>query len=495
MADFFNGKVSIRHPYKLFIGGEWVEPASGKRLEMVSPVTEQVTGSVAEAVEADVDRAVAAARKAFDHGPWPRMSAAERGVYLSRLTDKLKERADELAHAWAGQIGTLLPFAQAMTPATIGMMDQWAQQAAHYVWQEQRPSSYPGHVSIKVSEPVGVVAAIAPWNGPFFALAVKLAPALLAGCTLVVKPSPETPLETFIICECVEAAGFPPGVVNQIPADRAVSDYLIHQPGIDKVSFTGSSAVGKRIAAVCGERVARVTLELGGKSAAILLDDADIEKVTSHLAPTMTMACGQFCGNLTRHLVSRRRHDDYVQSLATKLKAIQVGDPYDPSSQMGPLAMKRQFDRVAGYIEKGLAEGATLVTGGNRPAQFGRGYFFAPTLFANVDNRTTIAQEEIFGPVACVISYDGLDDAIRLANESRYGLVGAVFTNDVDTAYHVARSVRTGSMSQNTLLTDFAMGYGGFKESGLGREGGIDAVLPYLETKGVVLTGAPSKIA
>lgn len=494
MAEFFDGKLSIRYPHKLFIGGQWVEPASDKRLELMSPVTEQATGTVAEAVEADVDRAVAAAREAFDRGPWPRMSPAERGVYLGRLSEKLKERAEELAHAWSGQIGTLFPFAQALTMATIGMIDQWVQHAPNYVWQEERPSSIPGHVSIKISEPVGVVATIAPWNGPFFGIGIKVVPALLAGCTVVMKPSPETPLEAYIISECIEAAGFPPGVVNLVPADREVSDYLVRQPDIDKVSFTGSTAVGKRIASVCGERVARVTLELGGKSAAIVLDDADIDQVTSILAPTVTMACGQFCGNVTRHLISRKRYDGYVEALAAKLKTIQVGDPYDPASQMGPLAMKRQFDRVAGYIDKGLAEGARLITGGGRPAGFDRGYYFEPTLFANVDNRSKIAQEEIFGPVICAIPYDDVDDAIRIANDSRYGLVGAVFTQDTDLAYHVARSVRTGSMSQNSLLTDFALGYGGFKESGLGREGGVDAVLPYLETKGVVLTAMPSKL-
>ena len=495
MTEFFDGKVSIREPNKLFIGGDWVAPASAKRLELMSPVTEQATGAVAGAVEADVDKAIAAARQAFDHGPWPRMSPVERGEHLKRLSEKLKERADELAHAWTGQIGALFPFAQAMTGATAYMVDEWAQQAASYVWQEERPSSNPGHISIKISEPVGVVAAIAPWNGPYFSLMIKVAPALIAGCTVIVKPSPETPLETFILCECVEAAGFPPGVVNLLPADRDVSDYLVHQPGVDKVTFTGSTAVGKRIGVACAERVARVTLELGGKSAAIVLDDADIEQVTGNLAPTVTMACGQFCGNVTRHLVSRRRHDEYVDALATKFKAIQVGDPYSSDSQMGPLAMKRQFDRVNDYVPKGLSGGAKLVTGGGRPAEFNKGYYFAPTLFANVDNLSVIAQEEIFGPVVCVIPYEDLDDAIRLANESKYGLVGAVFTNDVDVAYHVARSVRTGSMSQNALMTDFAIGFGGFKESGVGREGGVDAVLPYLETKAVVLSQSPSKLA
>lgn len=495
MVDFFDGKVSVRHPHKLFIGGEWVEPASDKRLELVSPVTEKVTGTVAEAVAADVDRAVDAARKAFDTGPWPRMSAAERGVYLARLSEKLKERSEELAHCWSGQIGALFPFSQAMTSATSFMIDQWAEQSANYVWQEEHTSSNPGKISIKVSEPVGVTAAIAPWNGPFFSLMIKVAPALIAGCTILIKPSPETPLEAYILCECVEAVGFPVGVINLIPADREVSDYLVHQAGVDKVSFTGSTPVGKRIAAACAERVARVTLELGGKSVAIVLDDADIDAVTTNLAATVTMACGQFCGNVTRHLVSRRRHDEYVGALAAKFRAIKIGDPYDPTSQMGPLAMKRQYDRVADYVQKGISDGATLVTGGGRPSGLDHGYYFEPTLFANVDNSLAISQEEIFGPVICVIPYDDIDDAIRIANDSRYGLTGAIFTDDVDLAYRIAQSVRTGSISQNSLMTDFALGFGGFKESGVGREGGVDAVIPFLETKVVVLDQSPSKLA
>ncbi|MBB6123387.1 aldehyde dehydrogenase [Sphingobium subterraneum] len=495
MVDFFGGKVSVSHPDKFYIGGEWVQPASGKRLELVSPVTEEVTGTVAEATEADVDRAVAAAREAFDHGPWPRMTPAERGGYLARLNEKLKERTDELAHAWTGQGGAPFIMSQHSTQWSIGLMDFQAQIADKHVWDEERTSSYPGHVSMLVREPVGVVAAIMPWNAPFFSVAVKLAPALVAGCTVILKPSPETPLEAYIVAECAEAVGFPAGVINVLTADRAVSDYLVHRPGVDKVSFTGSTAAGKRIGAVCAERVARVTLELGGKGPAIVLDDFDIEMATSILAPTLTMATGQFCANLTRYLVSRERHDAFVESLAAKLKAVTIGDPYEPTTQMGPLSMKRQFDRVDGYVQKAVADGATLVMGGHRPPQFERGYFYEPTLFANVDNSSVIAQEEVFGPVVCVTAYEDLDDAIRLANDTNYGLSAAVFTNDVDAAYRVARSVHAGTVSQNSLRPDFAIAFGGFKQSGIGREGGMEAVLPYLETKTVVLTGSRTKQA
>jgi aldehyde dehydrogenase (NAD+) len=492
MVDFLEGKVSVRHPDRFFIGGEWAEPSSSKRIQLVSPVTEQVYGTVAEAVEADVDSAVTAARKAFDQGPWPRLSAYERGVYIARIVERLNARTDELAHAWTGQIGPVFPFARIATVSSISLLDFQAKQAGNYVWFEQRPTVYPDSVGMIVREPVGVVAAIAPWNAPLFSLAIKLAPALVTGCTVVMKPSPESPLEAYILAECIEAAGIPPGVVNLITADRGVSDYLVRRPGVDKVSFTGSTVAGKRIAAACAERVARVTLELGGKSPAILLDDMDIDQATSLLAPTLTLLTGQVCSNLTRYLVPRSRQRDFVESLASKLATIQVGDPYDSATQMGPLAMRRQLERVEGYIRKGLAEGAKLVTGGQRPARPERGFFIQPTLFANVDNRSTIAQEEIFGPVACVTPYEDLDDAIRLANETHFGLAGAVFTNDADAAYRVGRAVRAGTISQNGLKPDFDIAFGGYKESGMGREGGIEAVLPYLETKTLVLNAMPS---
>ena len=495
MVDFLDGKVSIRHPDKFFIGGEWVNPSSSQQFALVSPVTEQVYGNVAEAAEADMDRAVAAARQAFDHGPWPKMTPGERGKYLARLTAELTARNDELAHAWTGQIGAVFPFTQMATGMSIGLVDFQAKHADSYVWEEERPTMYPDSVGMIVREPVGVVAAIAPWNAPLFSLLIKVAPALVAGCTVVMKPSPESPLEAYILCECIEAAGFPAGVVNMLTADRGVSDYLVQQRGIDKVSFTGSTAAGKRIGAVCAERVARVTLELGGKSPAILLDDMDIDVATSILAPTLTQLSGQVCSNLTRFLVPRARHDDFVDAMAAKLSAIQVGDPYDPATQMGPLAMKRQLERVEGYIQKGLDQGAKLATGGRRPPHLNQGFFFEPTLFANVDNRSTIAQEEIFGPVATVTPYEDVEDAIRLANETNFGLAGAVFTNDADAAYRIGRAVKAGTMGQNGLKPDFFIAFGGFKESGLGREGGLDAVLPYLETKTFVLNALPSKAA
>lgn len=489
MAEFFDGKVSISHPDKFYIGGEWVSPSTDRRLEMVSPVTEQPIGWVAEAGERDVEMAVSAARKAFDEGPWPRMSPSERGKYLARLCDELNKRASEIAHAWTGEIGVPFAFAEMSTPVSIMQFSFQAEHADQYVWEERRPTMYPDSVGILLREPVGVVVAIAPWNAPFHSLALKLAPAWMAGCTTVMKPAPNTPLEAYILAECAEAAGFPAGVVNLITAEREVSDYLVQQRGVDKVSFTGSTLAGRRIGAVCADRVARVTLELGGKSPAILLDDFDMQMAADILSPTLTMLSGQVCSNLTRYLVPRRMQDEFIGALAKNLEALKMGDPYAADTQMGPLAMQRQLERVEGYIEKGVASGADLITGGKRPASLNRGYFIEPTLFANVDNQSVIGQEEIFGPVACVTAYEDLDDAVRLANETPFGLAGAVFTNDSDKAISVARRVRAGSIGQNGLKPDFGIAFGGFKQSGIGREGGIEAVLPYLESKTLVVNG------
>lgn len=487
-------KFTLRHPDKLFIGGRWIAPSTTKRLAVVNPATEGTIIEVAEALEADVDAAVAAARRAFDHGPWPFLSPRERATHIMRLAAELRKRLPELVNAWVEQVGAPIAVAEPVTAGTVATYDVNAGLAESFDWEELRPSMYSGHVGILSHEPVGVVAAIAPWNAPFFTMTAKVAPALIAGCTLVLKPSPETPVESYIIAECAEAAGLPGGVINVVAAERGVSDYLVRQQGIDKVSFTGSSAAGRRIASVCGERIARVTLELGGKSAAIVLDDFDVAEAASTLGSSLCLLTGQVCTNLTRILISEKHHHDFVEALGETLKIVKIGNPYGALTQMGPLAMKRQLDRVEGYIAKGKAEGARLVQGGKRPSEFKRGYFFEPTLFDNVDNSSTIAREEIFGPVACVISYRDVDDAVRLANDSIFGLNGAVFTNDTELAYRISRRVRTGTMAQNGSKPDFSIAFGGFKQSGIGREGGPGAILPYLETKTVVLPNAPAHL-
>lgn len=342
-------------------------------------------------------------------------------------------------------------------------------------------------------EPVGVVAAIAPWNGPFGIMANKVAYALLTGCTVIMKPSPETPLEAYIIAEAAEAAGIPAGVVNLVTGHREASDHLVCNEGVDKVSFTGSTVAGKRIASVCGSRMARCTLELGGKSAAIVRDDFPIDAAAKMLAGTITMMSGQVCAMLSRVIVPRRRHDELAEAIAAEMKKVRIGNSDDPETQLGPVAMKRQLERIEMYIEEGRKT-ADLVTGGGRPAHLNRGYFIEPTLFANVRNESRIAQEEIFGPVLSLIPVEDEEDAIRTANASAYGLNGSVLTNDAEAAYRIARRVRTGGFGQNGLRMDFGLPFGGFKQSGIGREGGTEGLFPYLEMKTILIDGMPSAL-
>src|SRR5690554_3676876 len=435
---------TLKHPDKLFINGEWVPPQDGGRLEITAPHLETVVAHTACAGRADMDDVVSAARAAFDKGPWPRLSPAERAAYLQKLQAELGKRAAELSNALVLQTGTLSMGAQMMTGLGSMMLDFFAKGADGFRFEEAAQAA-DGGAAVVVHEPVGVVVAIAPWNAPYTIMMNKIAPALLAGCSVIMKPAPETPLEAYILAECAEAAGFPHGVLNLVPAQREASDYLISNPGVDKVGFTGSTAAGARIASVCGERIARCTLELGGKSAAIVLDDYDIDSAARTLAGIITIACGQVCVTLSRVLISRERHDALVAALKRELEAVKIGDPLAPDTMMGPLAMARQLQRVEENIAVGINEGATLVSGGKRPPGLDTGYYIEPTLFANVENEMRIAQEEIFGPVLCVIPYEDEEEAIRIANDSRFGLFGAVFTHDNEKAYHFARSIRSGA--------------------------------------------------
>jgi acyl-CoA reductase-like NAD-dependent aldehyde dehydrogenase len=482
--------VNIRSTDKLWIGGQWVAAHSGRVIELVSPNTEQVIGSVAEAAEADMDAAVAAARAAFDHGPWTQITPAQRTVFLKSMAAHLHARNDELAKCWTLQMGGLSSFSGMMHKGSTMTFDGVIAMAEAFEFVEQRPSTGAA-VGLIAYEPVGVVAAIAPWNGPYGIMLNKVACALAAGCTVIMKPSPETPLETYIIAEAAEAAGLPPGVLNLVCGHREASDHLVCNPGVDKVSFTGSTLAGKRIASVCGQRIARCTLELGGKSAAILRDDFPIAAAAAMLTGTITLMSGQVCAMLSRVIVPRKRHDELVEAIAAEMAKVVIGHSDDPATHLGPLAMKRQLERVEMYIEEGRRT-ADLVCGGGRPAHLNRGYFIEPTLFANVDNESRIAQEEIFGPVLSLIPCEDEEDAIRIANASNYGLNASVLTEDVDAAYRIARRIRTGAVGQNGLRMDFGLPFGGFKQSGLGREGGLEGLMGYLETKTILLDGMPT---
>ncbi|GAA4554612.1 aldehyde dehydrogenase [Pseudonocardia xishanensis] len=475
----------LHAPDRIFVDGSWAVPSAAAHFEVVDSATEEICYSVAAASASDVDRAVTAASRAFEDGPWPRLSPAERAGHLRVIADEIEQRIPEFAEIWPRQSGILHRSATASTGLIPGVFRAHAELAGSFGFIE-RPAGRLQPDSVLVREPVGVVGAIIPWNAPLFLIAHKLAPALLAGCTVVLKAAPEAPGEAYLFAEVAEAAGLPPGVVNVLAADRDVSERLVRDPRVDKISFTGSTAAGRRIAGVMSERIGRVTLELGGKSAAVVLDDFDPAEAARSLAATGCSITGQVCASITRVIVSRARHDEFVEAMADAYRAITVGDPFAAESDMGPLAMSRQRDRVEGLIADGVAGGARLVTGGRRPPGLDRGFFIEPTLFAHVDNSSTIAQEEIFGPVMSVIPVDRDSDAVRVANDSIYGLNSAVFTHDLRRAAEIARRLRAGTVGHNGFRTDFGVAFGGFKQSGLGREGGREGLLPYLETKTVV---------
>lgn len=481
----------IQHSNQFFIDGSWVEPSSTKLIEVVDSSTEEPYFTVPEAGEADMARAVSAARTAFDRGPWTRMTHAERAEFLRAMGEGLRGKADQVGQLWPRESGALFAVAQHTAVSMANVFDFYAGLATTYPF-EQAATPTMGDYGLLVREPVGVVGAIIPWNGPVSLITYKIAPALLAGCTVVLKSSPEAPGAAYLFAEIAEEIGLPPGVLNVVTADREVSELLVRNPDIDKITFTGSTAAGRRIASLCGERIARCTLELGGKSAAVILDDMDLAAAARTISAAECFLAGQVCSSLTRIIVNRSRHDEFVEALADSFSSVKVGDPFDAQTQMGPLAMDRQRDRVEGYIAKGIAEGATLATGGGRPKDLERGYYIEPTVFGNVDNGSTIAREEIFGPVLSVIPADDEEQAVALANDTIYGLNASVFTNDIDRARHVASQLRTGTVGHNAFRTDFGMAFGGFKQSGIGREGAVEGLLPFLETKSIILNGKPT---
>ena len=482
--------MTIRDYDRLFIGGDWVAPEGTGTIEVISPVTEEVVGRVPDGTEADIDKAVATARRAFDHGPWPRMAPAERGEVLKAVAAQITAEMGDMAEIITGEMGSPISFStmgQVLAPTMI--FNYYADLATSYAFDEVRVGMLNPQVLV-TKEPVGVVGAIAPWNVPLFIAAAKLAPSLAAGCTVVFKPAPETPFDAFRLAEIFTEAGLPKGVLSVIPAGREVSEHLVTHEGVDKISFTGSGVGGKRIGGLCGERLKRCTLELGGKSAAIILDDADLAATMPQLLPNAIMNNGQACIAQTRILAPRSRYGEVVDAVVSSVAAMKVGDPMDPSTEVGPVVAERQRTRIEGYLESGREEGATVSLGGGRPSgpEFAKGWYVEPTVFSDVDNKMRIAQEEIFGPVLVVIPYDGDDNAVEIANDSNYGLCGSVWTGDNDRGLGVARQVRTGTYMLNAPVPiDFSTPFGGFKESGVGREFGPEGLEGFLEMKSIAL--------
>jgi aldehyde dehydrogenase (NAD+) len=473
---------------RLYVGGEWVEAEDGAVTEVVNPFTEEPIGRVALAGPSDVDRAVRAARAAFDDGPWSRTLPAERAAILRRAGEGIEVRKEELARLTTLEVGSPVEDVGVQVAVARIFLDWHADQADTYPWEEDRPGLFSSLLVRR--EPVGVVGAIVPWNFPLGLTMPKLCPALLTGCTVVLKPAEETPLYSFVLAEIFEEAGLPPGVLNVVPAGRTVSEELVRHPLVDKISFTGSTRAGSRIGSICGEQIKRFALELGGKSAAIVLDDADLDAVIPQLAPATMRNSGQACFNQTRVLAPRSRYDAVVEALAATIGAFPVGDPADPGTVIGPLISDAQRARVEGYIAAGRREGARLVAGGGRPEELERGFFVEPTVFADVENRMTIAQEEIFGPVVAVIPYAGEEDAIAIANDSDYGLSGSVWSGDPERAQRVAKRVRTGNIGVNQFMLEIAGPFGGFKRSGLGREYGLEGIDEYVELQQITSPAA-----
>ncbi len=472
------------HLESLYIGGEWVRPASNKRLNLVNATTEESLGSVPEASEADVDRAVNAAKAALPK--WSKLASVERAAVMSRFADSLEKRVGRLAESVTKQNGMPINLSEQLEGAyPVALMRYYAHLATTMQFEERRPSPL-GFDTIVRKEAVGVVAGIVPWNYPVVLSMSKIAPALAAGCTIVLKPSPGTVLDSYVVAEAAHEAGVPAGVVNWVAGGRELGAYLVAHPGVQKVAFTGSTAAGRIIAQVCGKLLRPVSLELGGKSAAIILEDAQLDKVLPGLDFASFGNNGQTCLACTRILAPKSRYGEIVEALAAKAAKMVIGDPLNKATEIGPLASAEHRDRVEGYIAKGRTE-ARVVTGGGRPKSMKRGWFVEPTIFADTTNRATIAREEIFGPVLTVIPYGDENEAVAIANDSEYGLGGTVWSADKERALRVALRVETGTIGVNGYTVDLNAPFGGVKASGLGREFGPEALNGYLQLKSIYL--------
>jgi acyl-CoA reductase-like NAD-dependent aldehyde dehydrogenase len=464
-----------RHYY----GGDWQQPSTTDTIEVISSATEDVIGRVPRGNADDVNRAVQAARTAFD--TWSRTTVDDRASWLEKLSGAMKTRVPQVAEAVTHEVGTAIGFAtkvQAEFPITmIGMNGKFLRD---YKFEEELGNS------LVVREPIGVVGCITPWNYPLHQVVAKVAPALAAGCTIVLKPAELAPLSALMLADAAHEIGLPPGVFNVVcGSGRVVGEAIVNHPGVDMVSFTGSLAAGRRVAALAGDGIKKVTLELGGKSPFIVLDDAPFDKAIPAGVNNCMQNSGQTCSAWTRMLVPRARQAEAIDLAKSQVAKLTLGDPFDPKTRLGPLASATQRDTVLGYIDKGRKEGAELVAGGDRPAALAKGFYVEPTIFANVDNRMEIAQEEIFGPVLSIIPYDSDDEAVRVANDSIYGLAGGVWAGTPERALQVARRLRTGQVDVNGGRFNHLAPFGGYKKSGIGRELGPHALEEFFQLKAI----------
>lgn len=471
---------------RVFIDGEWLAPKSGGSQVLVSQFDGRPVGKAPASGPADMDAAVLAARHAFERGNWSRRSFAERAQVLAAIAAQLRQHQQLAGDLWTAQVAAPVGFANYLIGQAAEVFDYYAGLGASMDQPELHTFATGGTARVW-REPMGVAAIITPWNAPLILLCYSAAAALLAGCSVVSKPSPESPLDGLLLAHCAQLAGLPPGVLNVVPGDAVAGEHLVRHPEVNKISFTGSTAAGQRVGMLAAERVARCTLELGGKSAAILLDDADLDAALKHIVPMSMPFSGQICFALTRILVPHSRAGEILEAYTDAVRALQVGDPWDPQTQVGPVVSARQQQRIQGYIQAGKASGARVVLGGGAVDAYPHGFFVQPTVFADVPEDASIAQEEIFGPVVCVQGYEDDADAIRIANSTPYGLNGAVFSADVERGLRMVREVRTGSSGLNLFDVRPEVPTGGFGQSGIGRVGGLEGLRAFQEPKSVYL--------
>ena len=480
--------------FRLYIDGAWTPATGGATYDVVNPATEAVIARAPNATRADLEKAIAAARRAFDEGPWSRTTPHDRARILRRLIDGLEKRKEEIRQLLTTMAGAeyITHFIQLDTP--LELLANYADLSTSFAFEEmlpvlisQSPMGAQVNNAMAYHQPVGVCGLIPTWNFPFFVTAQKIGPALATGCTMVIKPSPYAPLIDLLIAEVIEECDLPAGVFNVVTGESPeLGAALVDSPLVDKVSYTGSVSTGKKIAAAAAATLKRVHLELGGKSAAIILDDADLDIVAPYAAGPSFFHAGQGCAMCTRVLVPQPKHDALVERLTAFVNGIvRVGDPADPSVMLGPVIREERREKIEEYVASGKREGAVLATGGGRPHDLPRGYFLEPTIFGAVHNDMRIAREEIFGPVLCVLPFSDTEEAIRIANTSSYGLGGAVYTPDVAKGIEVAKRIRTGTINVNGAVSLLHTPFGGFKESGIGREGGRWGMHEYTEVQAI----------
>ncbi len=466
-----------------YINGTWVKGSSEYTREIVSPATGKAIFAAPMAEPADMEAAISAAKNAFESGAWPAMSAQKRSILMHRLADRLSERLALGAKMWTAQVGAPITLTNRLAPLAAVRLKYFADLAASFQFETERPTQR-GRAKV-ILEPIGAAALIIPWNAALPILMTKLGAALAAGCTCIVKSSPDSPLDAMLVAQCAHEVGFPPGVINVVLADASVSSQLVASHDVPKVSFTGSVATGAAIASTLAARMGRFTLELGGKSAAIMLEDADIETTMLTLQQFSMPFSGQFCFSQSRLLVPRSREEEFVEAFVKRIGALKVGDPWDESTQIGPVLNERQFNKVMSYIEDSLVDGAEILCGG-KPSGKPKGNYIEPTVIRRVSPRSKIAREEVFGPVVTVHTYDTVEEAAEIANSTEFGLSGTVF-GSTEAACDVARKLRTGQVGINGMELTPSVPFGGYKMSGVGREGGPEGVMAFLELKAIIL--------